>query len=482
MPIRIYNTLTGKKEDFVPLQPGRVGIYVCGVTVYDLCHIGHARSAVVFDVIVGYFRWRGFKVNFVRNFTDVDDKIINRANESGISVAELADKFIAAFYDDMDALGVKRADVEPRVTEHIEDIVATVAELVAKNHAYAVGGDVYYDVTSFPEYGKLSHRNLDDMRAGARVETSEQKRHPLDFALWKSSKPGEPAWPSPWGFGRPGWHIECSVMSARHLGPNFDIHGGGKDLVFPHHENEIAQSEAANGTTFANYWMHNGFVRVNLEKMSKSLGNFRTIRDILKNYHPETLRLFLLSSHYRSPVDYSDDTLTATAGSLTRLYNTLGEAERLCGGPFPESEATSASAPLVTNFWENFIQAMDDDFNTAGAIGRMFGLAKDINRLLADQEADKAVISQAATALLTAGRILGLLTLPPAEFLKSPTIAQPASEASSLSDAEIETLLADRATARKEKRFADADGIRRQLTEAGIIIEDRPNGATWRRK
>jgi cysteinyl-tRNA synthetase len=331
MAIRLYNTLTKTKEIFEPMVPGHVKMYVCGPTVYDYCHVGHARSVVVFDVVVRYLRAMNYQVTYVRNFTDVDDKIINRAKEVGMDAHQLAEKFIGEFYRDMDALNVMRADREPKVTEHIDDIIGIVSTLVEKKAAYIVDGDVFYAVDAFGEYGKLSGRKLDDMVAGSRVEINPDKRNPFDFVLWKAAKPGEPSWPSPWGAGRPGWHIECSAMSSRFLGDTFDIHGGGKDLIFPHHENEIAQSEAAHGKPFARYWMHNGFVNIDNEKMSKSLNNFLMIRDILQAYHPETVRLFLLSSHYRSPIDFSDRNLKESEKALDKIYGVVKRIDQETG-------------------------------------------------------------------------------------------------------------------------------------------------------
>ena len=323
MAIRVYNTLTGKKEDFVPLHEGKVGMYVCGVTVYDLCHIGHARSAIIFDILYRYFRYRGYEVTFVRNFTDIDDKIINRANQEGVDYKTIAERYIREFGMDIRGLGLEKATIEPRATDHIPEMIELVSGLIEKGYAYPGGGDVFFSVERFKEYGKLSKRNLEEMQAGARVEIDEKKKNPLDFVLWKGSKPGEPFWESPWGKGRPGWHIECSVMSMKYLGETFDIHGGGRDLVFPHHENEIAQSEGATGKPFARYWIHNGFININKEKMSKSLGNILTIKEVVKEWHPEVLRLFFLSSHYRSPLDYSEESLKEAKSGLDRFYTTL---------------------------------------------------------------------------------------------------------------------------------------------------------------
>ena len=388
MAIRIYNSQSHRKEEFAPLTPGKVSMYVCGVTVYDDPHVGHARCYVAFDAMVRHFKAKGLEVEYVRNFTDIDDKIIKRAQELGVGTRELAERYIESFSRDMEALGNLPATVEPKATGHIAEIIAGVETLIQKGHAYEVEGDVYFAVTSFPGYGKLSGRNLDDMQAGARVAVDERKKNPMDFALWKTSKPGEPFWQSPWGEGRPGWHIECSVMSQKYLGQTFDIHGGGEDLIFPHHENEIAQAECISGQPFARYWVHNGFVRVNQEKMSKSLGNFFTIKDILKTVRPEVLRLFLLSKHYRSPLDFSDAALKEAGQGLERLYRALGEANG--AGEEPVSQTLTFPADKeaqieIDQAVVSFEQAMDDDFNTGGATGCLFTLAKIINRLAAEK-------------------------------------------------------------------------------------------------
>jgi len=390
--IKLYNTLTGKKEEFVPVTPGTMNMYACGVTVYDLSHIGHARGAVAFDVIQRYFRRRGYQVTYVRNFTDVDDKIINRAKQEGISAAEVARKYIDAYQEDMKRLGVGRPDFEPLATEHIKEMIEVIHRLVEKGHAYAVDGDVYFRVASFKDYGKLSKRNLDDMKAGARVEVDERKEDPLDFALWKASKPGEPAWDSPWGPGRPGWHIECTAMGFKHLGQTFDIHAGGKDLIFPHHENEIAQSEESAGKRFVNYWLHNGFVTLNQEKMSKSLGNFFTIRDILDKFDAEIVRLFLLSTHYRSPIDFSDANLKDARAGLDRFYTMKEGIRNFLAGKKPslvkpEEVVESADKPLyekIVNLPKAFEEAMDDDFNSALAIGIIYDAVREVNKFIAD--------------------------------------------------------------------------------------------------
>ncbi len=463
MTIRVYNTLGGEKQTFEPIEPGKVRMYVCGPTVYDYCHIGHARSVVVFDVISRYLRQRGFEVTYVRNFTDVDDKIIRRANETGQQPDAVAARFIEAFYTDMDALMVQRADHEPKVTEYIDKIINLVRRLVENGHAYAVDGDVYFDVTTFESYGKLSGRRLEDMEAGARVEIDERKRHPHDFALWKAAKPGEPSWPSPWGQGRPGWHIECSAMSGALLGDTFDIHGGGKDLIFPHHENEIAQSEAASGHPYVKYWMHNGFVNINHEKMSKSLNNFLMIRDVLQKHHPEAVRMFLLSSHYRSPIDFTPEAMAEASAKLTRVYTLL---RRLAG------RTPAAAFDIDANaFWRQFTADMDDDFNTAAGIGTLFEAVRATNQLLDSAEGDEAVAANYG-AILRMGSVLGILTVNPEVYFQS--------QASGLDTDRIRDLIDRRTAARKERNWAEADRLRGELTAMGVVIEDRPEGTIWR--
>ncbi len=480
MSIRIYNTQSRRKESFQPLEEGRVRMYVCGVTVYDHPHIGHARCYVAFDAMVRHFRARGFQVEYVRNFTDIDDKIIKRAAELGLDTAELSQRFIDSFSQDMEALGVLPPDREPRATEHIPEIIAWVEGLLEKGHAYLIEGDVYFAVDSFAGYGKLSGRELSEMRAGARVGVDQRKKNPMDFALWKSSKPGEPSWPSPWGAGRPGWHIECSVMSTKYLGTTFDIHGGGQDLVFPHHENEVAQAEALTGRPFARYWVHNGFVRVDREKMSKSLGNFFTIKDILKTTRPEVLRLFLLSKHYRSPLDFSDQALKQSAQGMERLYTTLRDIQAVV----PREVSQDIRLPHdrrrlqeIDQTVEQFELGMDDDFNTARAIGALFALARQANRLLAQPDKDErnALLGLCGARLRQLGARLGLLGREPEEFLKGRAGREEGPD-----PAEIEELIARRARARKDKDFASADRIRDQLTEMGVVLEDTPQGTRWR--
>jgi cysteinyl-tRNA synthetase len=477
MSLRIYNTLTRQKEEFSPLIPGKIGIYVCGITAYDYCHMGHARSAIVFDVIVKYLRYLGYDVTYVRNFTDVDDKIIRRANEERKSAAEVAEFYIKAFYEDMDALGVARADIEPKATEHIPEMIALIERILEKGYAYVADGDVYFSVEKFPRYGQLSKRNLEEMIAGARVEVDPKKHHPLDFALWKAAKPGEPWWESPWGKGRPGWHLECSAMSMKYLGETFDIHGGGQDLIFPHHENEIAQSEAATGKPFVRYWIHHGFLTINQEKMSKSLGNFFTIREVLAKYHPEAIRLFFLNHHYRSPVDFSDAALEEATNALEKVYLAFKRVQERGGDMrYPPSAETLKKEPLyqeIVGVEEKFKEAMNDDFNTALALGYIFGGIKAINVYLQQTDVNKGLLGWAAAKLKELGKILGIFQCDPADFL---------TRGVSLSKEEIEALIAERAEARKRRDFKTADAIRDKLREAGIILEDTPTGTTWRVK
>ncbi|MBI5440896.1 MAG: cysteine--tRNA ligase [Deltaproteobacteria bacterium] len=490
MSLRIYNGLTDRKEPFEPIEPGRVRMYVCGVTVYDLCHIGHARSAVVFDVVARYLRYSSYDVTYVRNFTDVDDKIIRRAQEEGISTRELAERYIEAFYIDMDALGIERPTHEPRATEYVEEMARHVEKLVRRGRAYAIDGDVYFAVGEYPPYGKLSKRSLDELMAGARVEVDARKRNALDFALWKASKPGEPSWPSPWGAGRPGWHIECTVMSQKLLGPTFDIHGGGKDLVFPHHENEIAQAEAATGEPFVRFWMHNGFVNINQEKMSKSLGNFFTIREVLKVVDPEVLRLFLLSHHYRSPVDYSDESLRDAGASLDRLYGLLQRIDEVLeGGTAPGQvpveelgDGERAAHEAVLGLFYEFEEAMNDDFNTAGALGHLHRCARQFGSFLHEgvetRPSTLAVLRYAAESLRRLGGVLGLLQRRPTDYFASKK--REAMEDLGLTEAEIEAKIAERAEARKARDWKRADAIRDELLQKGVVLEDTPKGTVWK--
>jgi len=491
MPLRIYNTLTKKKEDFLPLREGKVGMYVCGVTVYDRCHIGHARAAVVFDIIYRFLRFRGLDVTYVRNYTDVDDKIINRANQERVTCREIAERYIKEYEEDMQALGVERPTHEPRATENIAEIIALIRKLVDKGIAYPLDGDVYFAVEKFDSYGKLSGRDLEEMRAGARVEVDERKRNPLDFALWKASKPGEPEWESPWGQGRPGWHIECSAMSQRYLGESFDIHGGGKDLVFPHHENEIAQSEAATGKPFVRFWIHNGFVNIDHEKMSKSLGNILAIRDILREHHPEALRLFLLSNHYRSPVDFSFQNMVEARANLDRFYTALkGIEEFLEGGkeenPYQPEKLRGISREVydkISSVREKILEAMEDDFNTALALGFLHELARVLNRALADKALRKdpvatALLKEGRTRLTEAGKILGLFQETPAEYFAGQQ--KRFLTVKNLAEEEVRQLIARREEARQAKDWKRADELRAQALTLGILLEDGPKGTVWR--
>lgn len=479
MSIRVFNTLTGRKEEFEPLEPGRVKMYVCGVTTYDYCHMGHARANIVFDIVYRYFRYRGYDVTYVRNYTDVDDKIIERANQRGIPSQELAEEFIRAFDEDMAALGLDLPTHQPKATEHIAGIIALVERLIARDMAYPAEGDVYFSVENFPTYLKLSKRNLEEMQAGARIAPGEKKRHPMDFALWKAAKPGEPAWESPWGPGRPGWHIECSAMSMAFLGESFDIHGGGKDLVFPHHENEIAQSEAATGKPFVKYWLHNGFVNVNQEKMSKSLGNFFTIRDILKKFDPEVVRFFILTAHYRSPIDFSDQNLKEARAGLTRFYEALqASAEALADLP-----AQGGHSGEGAQLEERFREAMDDDFNTAQALGHLFDAVRTLNRLMAEKKwrksADKvAAVRALHDTILRLGGVLGLFVSDPAAWLTRRNLS--GLEELGLSVAEVEARIAERLQARADKEFARADQIRDALAAQGVQLLDSPQGTAWK--
>jgi cysteinyl-tRNA synthetase len=457
--LHLYNTLTQQKEEFTPIEVGKIRMYVCGVTTYDYCHLGHGRMLVVFDVIVRFLRFCGFDVTYVRNITDIDDKIINRANELGIRFDELSEKFITIMHEDEQALNILPPDIEPRATKHIQEILDMVGTLLEKGFAYAaVNGDVYFSVNKFSNYAKLSKRNLDEMLAGARVEVDEAKEDARDFALWKAAKEGEPGWDSPWGFGRPGWHIECSAMSTKCLGDTFDIHGGGSDLIFPHHENEIAQSECATGNDFARYWMHNGPLRIDDEKMSKSLGNFFTIREVLEKYSPEVIRYFLISSHYRSGINYSEDNLSQAQAALERFYNALKGID------------AGAVAPTADTVYEkSFRAAMEDDFNTPEAIGALFDLAREINRLKQD-DADAA--AGLSALLISLGSVLGVLQLPADEFLRQGS--------ENIDTVYIEELIARRNTARADKDWAMADQIRDELQVLNVILEDKDGVTSWR--
>jgi cysteinyl-tRNA synthetase len=489
MPIRIHNTLTGKKEEFVPLHEKKVGMYVCGVTVYDLCHIGHARSAIVFDTIYRYFRYRGYDVTFVRNFTDIDDKIIRRANAEGVDCKTVAEKYIGEFNMDMGRLGLEKPSVEPRATEHIPEMIQLILTLIQKGFAYQGGGDIFFSVEKFKDYGKLSKRNLEDMQAGARVDIDEKKENPLDFALWKASKPGEPFWESPWGKGRPGWHIECSVMSQKYLGETFDIHGGGRDLTFPHHENEIAQSEAATGKPFVRYWIHNGFVNINKEKMSKSLGNILTVKEILKDWHPEVLRLFFLSYHYRSPVDYSEDSFNEAKLGLDRFYSTLNAIQEELEKPLSQKKLDS---PVIENFRQTidsfpaqFEEAMDEDFNTAEALGYFYDLQRILNSLLDmskghPTEEVVSLLKRGLDHLFHMGWVFGLFRDNPASYIDRQK--KEGINKLGVSEEEILKSIEERNLTRKEKNYKRADEIRNNLLAKGIILEDTPAGTLWKIK
>ena len=472
----IYDSLTGGKRPFEPLKAGKVGMYVCGMTVYDYCHIGHARMMIGFDMVVRWLTQLGCDVNYVRNITDIDDKIIARAAENGEEIGALTQRFITAMHEDFAALGCLAPDAEPRATDHIDDMQTMIETLVTGDYAYAGdNGDVYYAVDSFADYGKLSKRNLDEMQAGSRVDVENDKRNPFDFVLWKAAKPDEPQWASPWGQGRPGWHIECSAMSTKCLGNTFDIHGGGHDLQFPHHENEIAQSEAATGCEYARNWMHVGFINVDGEKMSKSLANFSTIRDVTAKYLPETVRFFLLSSHYRSQVNFSDSALDEAHNSLSRLYNALKLAEQQKGQAIVIDKNLTTEA-YRTDAGQDFIKAMNDDFNSSTAISVLFGLARDINKAIKAEEVDTAW--QLALQLKALAQVLNILQQPVQQFLQA-VIGDKAEDG--LTDAAIDGLIAERADAKTNKNFARADEIREQLKEAGIELEDSRAGTTWRR-
>lgn len=452
--LKIYNSLAREKQDFVPRETGKVSMYVCGMTVYDFCHLGHARVMVVFDMVYRWLTQMGYQVKYVRNITDIDDKIIQRANENGETIQVLTERFIQAMNEDSDALGILRPSIEPKATQHIDGMIEMISTLIEKGHAYhAANGDVFYSVNSFAGYGKLSGKSLEDLRAGERVEVDNAKRDAMDFVLWKSAKPNEPAWDSPWGRGRPGWHIECSVMSACHLGQHFDIHGGGQDLQFPHHENEIAQSEGAQDCTFVNYWMHNGFVRVDNEKMSKSLGNFFTIREVLKQYDAEVVRFFILRAHYRSPLNYSDAHLDDAKLALTRLYTALRDVP---------ANANIANDSL---YYQRFMEAMQDDFNTPEAIAVLFDLANQVN---------KTKSPVLAGELKAMAGILGLLQRDAQQFLQ-------AGEQNAGQNEQIQAKIEARAQAKRDKNFALADSIRAELLAQGIILEDSAQGTTWRR-
>lgn len=463
--MKIYNTLTRKKEEFVPLHDNIVNMYVCGPTVYNFIHIGNARAFIVFDTVRRYLEYKGYKVNYVQNFTDIDDKLIKRSHEENTTVKELADRYIEEYFKDADSLGIKRATVHPRATENIDDIIDFVKKLVDKGFAYEKGGDVYFDTTKFKGYGKLSHKNIDELKAGARIEVNEDKKNPTDFVLWKAAKEGEPYWDSPWGKGRPGWHIECSTMSTKYLGKTLDIHAGGPDLIFPHHENEIAQSEAANDAEFAKYWMHIGYLNINNEKMSKSKNNFFTVRDIVSKYDPEVLRFFMLTSHYRNPINYSPELLEQSKNGFLRLSNTVDNLKHLLNGACDRelSDEEKAYIEKYEEYKRKFEEAMDDDFNTADAISVLFEMVRDINTNI-DGNSPKKLIEYILDVFLKLSSVLGI------SYKKH-----------DLLDDEIKKLIEKREEARKAKNWVEADRIRDELKKQGIVLEDTPSGVRWKR-
>ncbi|MDR0814043.1 MAG: cysteine--tRNA ligase [Oscillospiraceae bacterium] len=466
--MRLYNTLTLKKEEFVPVTPGHVGMYVCGPTVYSYIHIGNARPVIIFDCLRRFFEYLGQKVTFVQNFTDIDDKIINAAAAQGVLWSELTERFIAEYWYDAARLGVRSADFHPRATENIPEIIAIIKRLIENGHAYPSGGDVYYRTASFPKYGQLSHQAQEDLLAGARINPGEQKENPADFALWKAAKPGEPSWDSPWGQGRPGWHIECSAMSTKLLGDTFDIHGGGQDLAFPHHENEAAQSEGATGKKFVNYWLHNGFITVDKEKMGKSLGNFFTVRDAAGKYGYKTLRMFIVSSAYRSPLDYSENALTSAENALKRIQTAYDNAAFIAENG-TDSPADAAFAAAISGYELKFREALEDDFNTANAVAVWFDAIRDGNARLADGDAAKSDAAALLALYDTLNSVLGIIYDLPEEA------------GGGLSDDEVNRLLEERAQARADKNFALSDELRDYLKDNGIVIEDTKQGAKWSR-
>ncbi|MGP8154841.1 MAG: cysteine--tRNA ligase [Smithella sp.] len=490
MPQKIFNTATRKKELFQPIKEGAIGIYVCGITAYDVCHIGHARAAVVFDVVVRYLRARGYQVTYVKNFTDIDDKIIDRAHKEGVSITEISERYIKLHNEDMASLGVETPTVTPKATRHMEDMISLISSLEEKGYAYCVDGDVYFAIKNYGQYGSLSGRNVEEMIAGARVDVNDKKKNPLDFALWKKSKEGEPFWESPWGKGRPGWHIECSAMSRRYLGETFDIHGGGEDLIFPHHENEIAQSYAATGKPLANYWMHNGFVKINSEKMSKSLGNIFPIREILKKYHPEALRLFMLQSHYRSPVDYSESSLNEARSGLIRCYRTLQLLKEVQGKLAADTKpvvkkSSEQEENYISQFKklaDKFDMAMNDDFNTAQALGHVFDMVRLINNFIVDEKNMSAsnkvkILAEANKVFDHFGAVLGVFQSDADYFFVSDKEIELRKRG--LSIEEIENLIKEREVARNQKDWARADAIRKELSQLDIVLKDSANSTSW---
>jgi cysteinyl-tRNA synthetase len=465
--MRLYNTMTGKKEEFIPLEGKQVKIYSCGPTVYNYFHIGNARTFVIYDVLRRYLEYKGYNVTYVQNFTDIDDKMIANARKEGTTVKEMAERYIKEYFIDADGLGIKNADVHPRATENIDAIIEMIQKLVDKGYAYAVSGDVYYSPSKFGEYGKLSKQSLEDLKEGARVDVDEKKNDAMDFALWKASKPGEPAWDSPWGRGRPGWHIECSAMANRYLGETIDIHSGGQDLVFPHHENEIAQSEAANGKPFARYWVHIAFLNVDNEKMSKSKGNFFTVRDIAQHYGYEVIRYFLISAHYRSPLNFSEEQLKQSESALERLYNCVANLEYLAerAVDMELSKEDNRIKERFSGYRDKFIESMDDDLNTADALGVIFELVKDINKSMS-ADSPLALINHALSLINEMTEVLGILRQKSGKEL----------------DEEIDAMIKKREQARKEKNYKLADEIREKLSQMGIILEDTPQGTRWKRR
>ncbi len=473
--ITLYNTLTQKSEELVPREKNKIKMYVCGPTVYDSAHLGHARAAVTFDVIERFLSHVGFEVTYVRNFTDIDDKIINRANETGIPAHEISEKYIEEYREDMASIGVKRPTVEPKVTEHVPEIIDLIERIIGNGYAYQSGDDVFFAVKKFKGYGKLSKRDPDDMLAGTRIDINEKKEDPLDFALWKGAKPGEPFWESPWGRGRPGWHIECSTMSMKYLGPSFDIHGGGKDLIFPHHENEIAQSEAATGKEFARYWVHNGLIQINREKMSKSVGNILNVRDAVTMWNREAIRLFFLSHQYLNPADFSDTTMGESEAALERLYITLKRAkDQRKNKNADDSELAGAAA----SFGRKWVETMCDDFNTADAIGNLFELTRAVNRSI-DSRGWSPALEAALKEIGHFGKTLGILEYEPEEYLQTIKLQK---KSAGITEDEIEELIKERNSARSDKNWKRADEIREELSSRGILLEDKSEGTIWRVK
>ncbi len=489
MTLKVYNTLSNKKESFEPTNPNKVGVYCCGITAYDSCHLGHARAAICFDVIVRYLRHKKFPVTYVRNYTDVDDKIIKRANEEGRTCQEISEQYIGEYQDDMASLHNIPPDIEPKATEHIEEMIQTVQKLIDNGYAYERNGDVFFSVRKFKGYGKLSGKNIDELESGARIDVNETKEDPLDFALWKASKPGEPKWPSPWGEGRPGWHIECSAMSSKYLGQPFDIHAGGRDLVFPHHENEIAQAEGAEGKTFVKYWIHNGFININAEKMSKSLGNFMTIKDIVKKHGAEAVRYFIISNHYRSPIDYTDKAIQDASAALDRFYETakrLPKPTKIVSEGSPANDDEKQLVETLDRVNASVEKFMDDDFNSAGAIGSIFEAVRSVNRYLdgnpnSTDDFYHFVLGRWQGLVESWENLLGIFGTDPEAYFESKK-NRSASEGKFDAD-EIEQLLTERKEARSNKDFKRADEIRDQLSAMGIVIKDRPDGTTeWQVK